>query len=170
MQWAVLPHAMQHGKLWTWIADEGAPYPTITPDDIYNCFEAIFLGAVTSAQINRAGLNIIYQDLFNTGLMSNQLIQGHSRAFRPSSGWFPRVPERGDLVIFGGHCEHVVIATGRTVPGLVRETETEVISFWASNLAGAAPARVSRTTVEALSQLFAGLNIPAPVTFGPPRW
>ena len=53
MQWAALPHSMNNGPLWTWVTD-GVPYAGITDADIYNCFEAIFLAAVYSNQIQRA--------------------------------------------------------------------------------------------------------------------
>lgn len=173
MRWAPAGYALNNGPLFDW-TENGGNTPQPLSDQVYNCFEAVFLAAAHSMEADRAQLNAIYHDAFPT-FQSHTLVNGPLRAYRSSASLMglraAQVPERGDIVIFGDNCDHVVLATGNTVDGMLAGNEAEVVSFWASHTgAGSAPGRVTKTTIEALLNLFSGLQIPSTVQFGNPRW
>ena len=174
MQWATFGVSQVEGPLAAYADPKSsAAMPMPANDSVYNCFEAIFLAALHAGQLDKAGLDKIYGSIVRGNEKTPSIFGGPSQTFR-RGGTFSseRVPQKGDLVVFGDNLEHVTLAmgSGASISGPDNRGETAILSFWAQHETGPTPARIVTTTIEAMQKLLDSFKVPSKTTFGPPLW
>lgn len=146
---------MNAAALYSWATGD-IPIHTVgaNADNPICCFEYPMLLAARRGYLDQQGVRNIIGKLMDSGFNASSFATAWSKVWNdwPSFAfsktyWRPR---RGDLVFYsaavGGDTNHVVLSLGPNAAGTV-----EVISF-GEGLQNAAPALVTRTTVNALRQ------------------